>query len=181
MHTMRVQVEDTPGHDLAILREATIESPRLHLTTDLRRMEAAGKALSWVRRAAAPRTPEPHVWEVVVELLDRLDHPDGSKPPTLHLAECGLRLLVAFGWGLDFERCVVTGAICAPGRAAMIDPERGGLVSRAAGGARIRLPGAMRERLLRASAGRQPELDQADVEVAISLVESALRAHAGLE
>jgi DNA repair protein RecO (recombination protein O) len=181
MHTLGVRLEQAPGRDLATLCEASIDTPRRHLIEDLAGLEVAGRALSWVRRAAPAHTPEPAVWQVMERFLDWLDQPDDTRSPQLHLAECGLRLLVAFGWGLDFERCVVTGAVCGPGRAAMIDPARGGLVSRAGGGARLRVTGATRARLARASAGHEPALVEADVTLALELVDSALRAHAGLE
>jgi DNA repair protein RecO (recombination protein O) len=143
------------------------------LTSDLVRMDVAGRALSWVRAAAPARTEEPTVWTTIERLLDRLDGADAASP-RLVLAEEGLRLLAAFGWGLELSRCVRCGKECEPGRTAMVDPERGGLVCRACGGARFRLAGAARARI---AAGA---LLAGDVDVTLDLVERALRAHVGV-
>jgi len=172
-HTLSIQVEEPSSGELFHLREATIATMRPALTSDLRRMDAAGRALSWVRTAAPARTVEPEVWAAMERLLDRLDAPD-LVSPGLALAEEGLALLAAFGWGLELGQCVRCGKPCEPGRAAMIDAERGGLVCRACGGARIRVGGELRARL--AASRLLPE----DVDVALDLVERALRAHVGV-
>jgi len=179
MHTLRVELVERAGTELMTLSDSVIDVPRRRLTADLSRMETAGRALGWVRRAAPERTPEPDAWRVITELLDQLEAPDDVHAPAVHLAACGLRLLSAFGWGLDFERCVVTGRLCETGRPAMIDAARGGLVSRAAGGARVQLSGAQRERLLWASRGRAGALQVSDSDLALDLIEAALRAHVG--
>jgi DNA repair protein RecO (recombination protein O) len=179
MHTLRVELVERVGAELMTLRDSVIDVPRRELTADLERMEAAGRALGWVRRGAPERTAEPDAWQVLTELLDQLDTPADHHAPVVHLAACGLRLLSAFGWGLDFERCVVTGRVCEAGRPAMIDATRGGLVSRAAGGARLQLSGAQRERLLWASRGRAGALQTSDADVVLGLIEEALRAHVG--
>src|SRR5581483_4228116 len=106
-------------------------------------------------------------------LMDRLDESTATLP-RLALAEEGLRLLSAFGWGLELSRCVRCGKDCEPGRTAMADPDRGGLVCRACGGARFRLAGAARARV--AAGALLPE----DVDVTLDLVERALRAHVGV-
>ncbi|MBN1607519.1 MAG: DNA repair protein RecO C-terminal domain-containing protein, partial [Polyangiaceae bacterium] len=95
------------------------------------------------------------------------------------LAHAGLQLLVALGWGIDLERCVRCGRDCEPGRRAMIDSARGGLVCRRCGGASVLLAPDLRARLVRATAGERA-LEQGDVPCALSLVEGALRAHAGV-
>ncbi len=172
-HTLLVDVEEPGGGELFALREATIATMRPNLTSELSRMDAAGRALSWVRTAAPPRHDEPTVFRVVEELMDRLD----AAAPTnarLVLAEEGLRLLAAFGWGLELTRCVRCGRECEPGRTAMVDAERGGLVCRACGGAHLRLGGAARARV--AALALLPE----DVDVTLDLVERALRAHVGV-
>jgi DNA repair protein RecO (recombination protein O) len=171
-HTLAVEADEPASGELFHLRDARIEVPRLALTADLARMDAAGRALGWVRVAAPPRTAEPDVWRAIVTLLDRLDT-NAALDARLVLAEQGLALLAAFGWGLDLERCVRCGKPCEPGQSAMVDAERGGLVCRACGGARIRLRGPVRERL--AQGALAPE----DVDVALDLVERALRAHVG--
>ncbi len=179
MHTLRVELIERTGSELMTLRDSVIDVPRRQLTADLSRLEAAGRALGWVRRAAPERTPEPDAWRVLTELLDQLDTPDDGHAPVVHLAACGLRLLSAFGWGLDLERCVVTGRVCDAGRPAMIDAARGGLVSRAAGGARVQLDGAQRDRLVAASRGRAGALRTSDADLVLGLIEAALRAHVG--
>lgn len=181
MHTLVVRLDERAGAELLALREASLETPRHHLVRDLDRMQAAGRALGWIRRAAPPRTPEPGAWRVLIELMDRLDDEHDPRPPRLHLAELGLRLLAALGWGLDLERCVRCGKPCEKGRAAMIDAARGGLVCRACGGARVQLDGAARERLASAAAGQPPGLSPEDADTALSLVEDALRVHMDIE
>jgi DNA repair protein RecO (recombination protein O) len=171
-HTLRIDFDEPTGGDLLHLREAALESPRVTLTSHLDRMDAAGRALGWVRVASPPRTAEPEVWKEITVLLDRLNE-DGRVNPRLVLAEQGLRLLGAFGWGLDLERCVTCGKPCEKGRAAYVDPVRGGLVCRSCGSARMKLSGAARERL--ATWSLAPE----DVETALDLVERTLKAHAG--
>jgi DNA repair protein RecO (recombination protein O) len=173
-HTLRVELDDPSSGELHAVREAAIETPRLALTTKLDRMDAAGHALGWVRLGAPPRIAEPAVWKAIVTLLDRLDAP-GDVNARLVLAEQGLALLGAFGWGLDLERCVRCGKPCQPGKAAMVDPLKGGLVCRSCGGAHLRLVGAARGRIAAA------RLEAPDVDVTIDMVERALRAHAGMK
>jgi len=158
---------------LFLLRDATIATMHAALTSDLGRMDAAGRALSWVRTAAPPRTEEPAVWAALERLMDRLDAAEPTNPH-LVLAEEGLKLLAAFGWGLELGVCVRCGRPCEPGRAAMIDAERGGLVCRSCGGARFKLNGAARARL--AAGTLLPE----DVALTLDLVERALRTHVGV-
>lgn len=171
-HTLRIDFDEPSGGELFLLREAALEVPRVTLTSHLDRMDAAGRALAWVRGASPPRTAEPHVWREITTLLDRLNT-DERVDARLVLAEQGLRLLSAFGWGLDLERCVKCGKPCEKGRSAFVDPMRGGLVCRSCGSARMKLNGAARERL--ATLSLAPE----DVETALDLVERTLKAHAG--
>jgi DNA repair protein RecO (recombination protein O) len=180
MHTLGMRLDERSGAELLTLREASIEIARRRLVGDLDRMTAAGRALGWLRRAAPARTPEPEVWRVISDLLDRLDDGADALPPRLHLGEVGLRLLLAFGWGMDFERCVRCGKSCEPDRPALLDPARGGLVCRACGGARLRLEGGVRDRLARAARG-EARIDPTDVDTALAIAESALKAHAGVE
>ena len=172
-HALMVEVDEPGSGELFLLRDATIATTHTTLTSDLGRMDAAGRALSWVRAAAPPRTEEPTVWAVLERLMDRLDAAEATNP-RLVLAEEGLKLLAAFGWGLTLSVCVRCGRPCEPGRAAMIDAEKGGLVCRACGGGRLTLSGAARERL--ALGALLPE----DVDLALELVERALRAHVGV-
>ena len=89
-------------------------------------------------------------------------------------------LLDALGWGLEFDRCVVCGKSCAPGRAGRVDAGRGGLVCQRCGGGQVLLDGRTRERLRRAARGEWGALEAREVDAALELVEAALLAHAGL-
>lgn len=181
MHLLRVSVDERPGAELSALVEAAIERPRLHLTADLARLEAAGRALRWVREIAPAHTPEPDAWREINRLLDELDEPvDLAVPsaPEARLIAAGLRLLGAFGWGLDLHRCVRCDRVCEPGTSAYADPARGGLVCRACGGGRILLRAELRERLAALGQGDDIPIPPEDLRAALDLVEGALTAHA---
>ena len=179
MHTLRIAYDDRSGAELIALREAKLERARPFLVTSLERMQAAGQALNWVRKAAPPRTPEPEVWAAMSELLDHLGDPNDAAQPRTRLAESGLRLLAAFGWGIDFERCVSCGKLAASGQTAAVDATRGGLVCRNCGGARRRMSGAERAALTSAASGGA--LADAHAPLALELVEQALKAHGGID
>jgi DNA repair protein RecO (recombination protein O) len=182
MHTLELGLEERPTSELFSLRDARIAVPRMGLTSSLERLEAAGRALAWVRSAAPARTPEPELWAEINALLDRLAAKDGDAEPARLLAASGLRILAALGWGLDFERCVRCGKECSAGQPALIDPGKGGLVCRSCGGARQRLDAERRGRLGRAAQNGDPRaLEPDDAKVALELVERVLRAHAGIE
>lgn len=177
MHLLRVGLEERAGADLASLAESAIARPRLGIVHDLDRLEAAGTALRWARRAAPPHTPEPALWREINAFLDQLDAPPPSATPRALLAGAGLRLLSAIGWGLDLARCVRCGRPCEPGASACLDAAEGGLICRACGGARLLLRGERREKLLAASLGEDAALDAEDVRVALEIVDAALAAH----
>jgi DNA repair protein RecO (recombination protein O) len=180
LHTLEVRLEDRPRNELSLLREAHIAKARPGLTQSLEGMRAAGRALAWIRSAAPAHTPEPALWRAVEALLDELGAKD-SIEPSRALAATGLSVLVALGWGLDLERCVRCGKPCPPDASSLVDPARGGLVCRSCGGARKRLDSKTRERLGRAAASGDPrELELADAELALELVENVLKAHAGV-
>jgi DNA repair protein RecO (recombination protein O) len=181
MHTLQVRFDERPGAELVSLREASLQRPRLGVISDLKRLECAGRALAWVRKAAPPRTPEPEAWTALQAFLDGLDAPDGASSPAGMLAECGLRLLTAFGWGIDFSRCVRCGKSAPSGRGATVDPARGGLICQSCGGARRRLSSSQRDAFERATLGQPGALADADASLALELVEQALATHAGLE
>ncbi len=185
MHLLRVGLDERAGAEIGVLAEAEIARTRLALTADLARLEAAGHALRWVRRAAPPHTPEPALWAVINTFLDDLDvapgvegQSPGPTPPTpeARLAGLGLRLLVAIGWGLDLERCVRCGRPCGSS-SAFVDPAQGGLVCRACGGARLLLRQGRRARFLAAAQGDDAALQGDDASAAIALVEATLAAH----
>jgi DNA repair protein RecO (recombination protein O) len=179
MHTLRIGYDDRSGAELVALREAKLERARPFLVTSLERMQAAGQALNWVRKAAPPRTPEPEVWAAMETLLDQLADPNDPVQPRTRLAASGLRLLSAFGWGIDFERCVSCGKLATMAQAAAIDATRGGLVCRNCGGARRRISGSERAALSAAANGGV--LDDESAALALELVEQALKAHGGIE
>ena len=183
MHTLHIAYDDRSGAELIVLREAKLSCARPFLVTSLERMQAAGQALNWVRKAAPPRTPEPEVWAAMQRLLDHLGDAEDTVSARARLAATGLQLLSAFGWGIDFERCVSCGKAPAEGQAAAVDPARGGLICRSCGGARRRLSGQSRLALLRAGAGTGTggELDDEVAGVALELVEVGLKTHGGIE
>jgi DNA repair protein RecO (recombination protein O) len=182
MHTLELRLEERVMSELFSLRDAHIAIPRLGLTASLERLEAAGRALAWVREAAPARTPEPELWAEISALLDRLAARDSDFDPLCLLAASGLRTLATLGWGLDFERCVRCGKECPVGQPALLDPAKGGLVCRSCGGARQRLEGDLRARLGRAARDGDPTaLAKNDAKLALELVERVLRAHAGIE
>jgi DNA repair protein RecO (recombination protein O) len=177
MHLLRVGVEERPGGDVATLIESSIARPRIVLVSSLDRLEAAGRALRWVRTAAPPHTPEPALWIEINTLLDQLDAPEATAPPAALVAGMGLRLLATVGWGLDLGRCVRCGRACNPGASAYLDPGEGGLMCRACGGGRVLLRGERRERLLAASKGDDAALGAEEVKLALEIVDAALAAH----
>lgn len=177
--TSLVVLEQRPGAELLGLREATLVRPRTRLLAELSLMNAAGRVLGWVRRAAPVHTPEPQAWQIVEELLDRLAAPERPHDPDAELGRAGLRLLGAFGWALELGRCVRCGTPCPSGRPASVDPVRGGLVCRSCGGGRVRVSAEQRERLSAAARGLEVDLAPEETAVALDLVERVLDAHAG--
>ena len=181
MHTLALELDERPGAELFTLLEAKLQVPRAKILSSLAAMEAAGVALSWVRRAAPPRTPEEAPYSVLITLLDRLADAANAEACGVALAEAGLSLLSAFGWGIDFERCVRCGRQALPTQSASVDPVRGGLICRSCGGARLRVSASARERMAQAAAGRTAVLTPDEAASALTLVEAALGAHAGIE
>ncbi len=185
LHTLRVELDEVASSDILRLRSAELQTPRVGLLQSLPAMEAAGKLLGWIRRAAPERTAEPELWDLSNRCLDELaaqaDKPEGARRSAqLTLANHALHLLALCGWQLELQRCVQSGAPCPPGKAAMIDPAQGGLISRARGGASLVLSGEQRMRLDLAQRGDYCALLSGDEEVALRLVQSCLEAHAGL-
>lgn len=185
LHTLRVELDEVPGSEMMRLRSAELETPRTSLLQSLPGMEAAGKLLGWIRRAAPEGSAEPELWALANHCLDELAEQatkpsQQSRPPERTLASHGLYLLTLCGWPLELQRCVQSGTPCPSGKAAMVDPAQGGLVSRARGGASLVLSGSQRERLDLAQRGDYSALQSDDDEVALRLVQSCLEAHAGL-
>jgi DNA repair protein RecO (recombination protein O) len=181
MHTLAVALDERPNAELFTLVEAKLSRPRAQILSSLSAMEAAGRALSWVRRAAPPRTPEPGPYAVLTTLLDRLATPQAESRSIIVLAEAGLSLVSSLGWGIDFERCVRCGKQAEPQQSASVDATRGGLICRSCGGARLRLSAAARAHMARAAGGELDVLTADEASSALGLVEAALGAHAGIE
>ena len=184
MHTIRITLDDRPGAELLGVREAVVDQPRTRILADLDRLNAAGKALRWVRSGSPIRTPEPEVFAEIETLLDRLDDAADALPARTHLLATGLRLLKHFGYGLVLDSCVRCGRPCEEGRSAYVDAGLGGLVCQSCGGGRSSVhhlvDAATRARLVAAAAGRDAALEPGDVGVAEALVDEALAAHAGV-
>ncbi len=181
MHTLALELDERPSAELFTLLEAKLLVPRPKILGSLAAMEAAGKALSWARRAAPPRTPEAAPYSVLSTLLDRLAEAPAPEPSAIALAEAGVCLLAAFGWGIDFERCVRCGRQALPTQSASVDAVRGGLICRSCGGARLRISAAGRAHMALAAAGKTGVLTNEEAKSALSIVEAALGAHAGIE
>lgn len=181
MHTLSFALDEHPPRELLVLREASIDIARTRLVARLDTLEAAGRALGWVRSSTPQHQREPLVYTSIIELLDHLNQPSHERDPRLFLAEFGLCFLSALGFAIDFHGCVRCGRPCADGRAAYVDARKGGLVCRACGGASRRLEGSQRERFARASSGAACALDLDDIDAALPLVEQALAAHTGVE
>src|SRR5690606_3076572 len=147
IHTLFVELSDKPKGDLHTLKDAQIATPRVHLASGLERLEAAGKGLSWVKKAAPHHTPEPALFRAIIFFLDELNQPVTEHSPRDLLAGFGVRLLEVLGWGLYLTSCVSCGKPCPEGRAAWLHPERGGIICRGCGGGPIRLQGAAREEM----------------------------------
>lgn len=178
IHTLSLELNPRRADGFE-LTSAALHTTRLKLTQDLSRLEAAGTALGWVRAAAVEREPEPAVWQLTEQLLDRLDQVPAPNSQ-LELANTGLALLSAWGWGLELEACVRCGRPCPENKPAFVDARQGGVVCRACGGARTRLEAAQRLRLAHATQGAPGALLQEDSLLALALVEAALAAHADI-
>jgi len=175
MHLLRIRVEVSPSRELGTLTEASLERPRLGLTSQLAAMNAAGQALRWLRKAAPARSPEPQFWEVVNRLLDALDGvgADAAAAEAL-LAACGLRMLVIDGWRLQLAQCVRCGKPCPSNARAIVDVHAGGVVCRTCGGIGSMMSSRQRAAMMVAFDGGD---FGGDAKEAVTLVERALEIH----
>ena len=174
-----VVVLDDKGKELCLLKEARIGRIREGIVADLDAMDAAGRALRWVRHLCPARTPEPSAWASLRALLDVLD---AGFAPQQHLAVFGLGLLADIGYGIDFERCVRCSKPCPAGRPAFLDGAGGGLVCMSCGGARRTIAAELRALALRAQA-REPgiEMTPAQASELVAIAEEAMSAHADFD
>lgn len=178
IHELSIVLDDK-GKELCVLKEARIVRPREGIVSDLDLMDAAGRALRWVRHLCPARTPEPSAWDSLRALLDVLD---AQFPPLQHLAVFGLGLLADVGYAIDFERCVRCGKPCPAGRPAFIDAAGGGLVCMTCGGARRTIGKELRALALRAQA-REPGLVMTPAQASelVAIAEDAMSAHADFD
>lgn len=181
IHEILITLEDK-GKDLCVLREARIHHPRTGIVSDLDAMDAAGRALRWVRHLCPARTPEPSAWSALKALLDVLDALEPRFPPLEHLAIFGLGLLADVGYAIDFERCVRCGKPCPDRRPAFLDASGGGLVCMTCGGARRTVSAELRALAVRAQA-RELQLAMTRVQAAelLDILEEAMSAHADFD
>jgi DNA repair protein RecO (recombination protein O) len=178
LHTIVVHLSERVGLELWHLRDAKLETARTALLTDLRLIDAAGRALGYLRRAAPAHVPEPNLWRHTLALLDLLDT-RRAPSPNAALAAYGMALLEIVGWGLELASCVSCGTVCPPGKTALIDPVRGGIVCRACGGGPRRVSARVRAALTQARDGQLDAISEEDAGAAIALMEETLSAHAG--
>jgi DNA repair protein RecO (recombination protein O) len=178
IHELSIVLDDK-GKELCVLKEARIVRPREGIVSDLDQMDAAGRALRWVRHLCPARTPEPSAWDSLRALLDVLD---AHFPPLQHLAVFGLGLLADVGYAIDFERCVRCGKPCPEGRPAFLDAGGGGLVCMTCGGARRTIGKELRALALRAQA-REPGLVMTPTQAGelVAIAEEAMSAHADFD
>jgi len=178
MHTLKVELTEPGRGQLYELRSASVATPRVQLTQRLERLEAAGRVLGWLRHALPEKSRDPQLWALAIELMDTLDATSSVDCPAT-LSQFGLRLLMALGWGIDFDHCVKCGSHCPPNRSATVSATQGGLICSSCGGAKTKLPGLLRARLSNAASG-QHGLAAEDAGLALRLVEEALGAHADM-
>lgn len=181
MHTLRVELSDKPRGELYTLKDSQILRARTNLTSHLEGLEAAGKALNWVKKSAPHHTPEPELWRAISLLLDELNKPEEVDEPARLVAGFGMRLLEVLGWGMHLTNCVSCTKACPAGRAAWIHPERGGIVCRSCGGGPIRLSGTTREEMLRATQNDGIRISSEAALDVLRVVERCLGAHMGLD
>ena len=106
-----------------------VEAHAARFLDDPDRLAALTAAASLLLAALPEREPNAELYDAFAALLGALD--SGSSWPQCYVAwECGL--LAALGFGLDLERCAVTGAA---DDLAYVSPRTGRAVSRAAGAA----------------------------------------------
>ena len=176
MHTLRATVDLAAGRELGTLIDTAMVRPRIALTSSLRAMEAAGRALRWLRKAAPARIAEPALWEHTIALLDSLEEVDSSQPDAVDalLAGAGVRMLAASGWQLELGRCVRCEKP-APARArTVIDVRAGGVVCQDCGATGVTISSAQRRAMIVAVDGGALDADAA---AAVSIVEQAFEAH----
>ena len=176
LHLLRVEYEVCESRELATLTEVKLQLPRIGLTTSLAKMEAAGRALRWVRGTITRNTPEPRLWAETNALLDRLVSCDETQI-LAKLAGSGLRLLDAAGWGLELRQCVRCAKVCPDNSRVRIDVPAGGVVCRHCGSVGTVASSLQRRCFVEAVDGVDGLIDTAGAKLAIELVTRAFEAH----
>ncbi len=161
------------------LRAAQVSVPRLRLTGELDRLEAASRALSWVRQTSPEGDADPELWQALVCFLDALNQPEVPSPRLL-LASTGLHLLGALGWALEFEHCAACGRACPANKTACVVASRGGLICSSCGGGPRRVDAQTRGRLAATANGKPLALRPQDALLALELIDEAFAAHANI-
>lgn len=174
MHVLHATLELSRGRALGTLTEVILQRPRIGLTGNLAAMNAAGRALRWLRRTAPERTGEPDMWALINGLLDDLDR--GGRDADARLAEAGLQMLVVSGWGLELGSCVRCGKVAPPRARTFIDVRAGGVVCRTCGGHGPEIGSKVRASIEAAAAGAPLPPEHAGV--VLDLVDDAFEAHA---
>ena len=178
MHTIKVELQAPVHGELYTIKNSHIAQPRSMIVAQLDRMTAAGRALSWVKRATSAQVTEAALWSSVNATLDELGLVDGNDADDV-AASFGLRLLELMGWGLNFLRCVSCGKACPQERSAWLNPERGGLVCRACGGGPFQISGSDRKALHAVAQGELSRPPHEAVPLTFKIVERSLGAHMG--
>lgn len=176
LHTLRVALEVGAGEEVAKLKEASLERPRLRLLEEERRLEGASVLLGYARAIVGEGPFEVASFDAVERGLDALVNAESEEIGAL-VAWSGGSLLAAAGYALELGACVRCGTACPDGAAALFDPEAGGLVCRACGGGPLLLAGARRARVAAWLSTRAGALDAGDVALATRVVELTVRAH----
>lgn len=177
LSTVRLTYEDR-GRELCTLKEGGVTVPRTRILEDLDALEAAGKALRFVRALCPARTPEPDVMTSLTTLLDALQEGRRTQAELLRFA---FALLTGVGYGLELSRCLRCGKPRPPGRPAYVDPDKGGVVCASCGGGKMLLPSELLEQAQRLSSGEPVELSDLHVATLLRVAEEAIVAHAGVE
>lgn len=178
IHTIVVELTPPRSGELYTLKSASIALPRAALLNHLGRMNAAGRAISWVKRATSSHVAEAGLWHSLNCTLDELGQCQEQDADDV-AASFGLRLLELMGWGINLLNCVSCGKPCPVERSAWVNPERGGLVCQACGGGPFQIAGPHRHALHQVAHGLLPLPPHDAVGLTIKIVERSLGAHLG--
>jgi DNA repair protein RecO (recombination protein O) len=180
MHTLKVELGAPARGDLYTLKGSHIHAVRPSIISHLERITAAGRALSWTKRATSAHVIEPELWISLNQTLNDLGEclPEDADDVA---ASFGLRLLELMGWGINFQCCISCGKACPSTRSAWLNPERGGLVCQACGGGPFQISAADRAALHQVAQGQSSRAPHEAVSLTIKIVERSLEAHMGWE